>query len=49
MYKYEKLKRYNHGYCIQVYMYAFVYIDPDIMTEDDYFPDTNTFVENLKN
>ena len=33
-----------HYYCqIQVYMYPFIYVDPQTMEEEDNFPDTKTF------
>ena len=45
--KYELMKM-LHYYCRSIYMYAFMYIDPETMIQEDYFPDTKTFVAKYK-
>ena len=32
MYKYSRLNRFHHDLQIQVYMYDFMYVDPEIMS-----------------
>ena len=46
--KYAQLKRFPHDFRLQVYMYAFLYVDPETMPVETHFPDTNTFVVNYK-
>ena len=48
MCKYEQQKRFNHDRRLQVYMYDFMYVDPQKMTVGDHFPVTKTFVVNYK-
>ena len=48
MYRYEQLKKFNHDRRLQVYMYYFMYVDPDTITVVGHFPDTKTFVVNYK-
>ena len=38
MYNYAQLKRFHHDRQLQFYMYAFMYVDPDTMPVEDYFP-----------
>ena len=42
------MKRYYYYCRLQVYMYDFMYVDTDTMTEEYCFPDTKTFVKNHK-
>ena len=44
--KYALLKRFHHDRRLQVYMYAFMYANPETMPGEDYFPATTTFVNN---
>ena len=46
--KYSLMKMFHCGHRRQVYTYAFVYVDPEIMPEKDYFLNTKTFVDNYK-
>ena len=36
----KKMKRFHYDHRLQVYMYSFMYVDPEIMIEEDYFPST---------
>ena len=36
--KYALLKTFYCGWQLQVYLYAFMYIDPDTIPLEDYFP-----------
>ena len=47
--KYSQLKRFHHDRVLQVYMHAFMYVDPDTIPVQDRFTATKTFVENYKN
>ena len=40
------LKRFHHEQHLQVYMYAFMYVDPEKMPVEEYFTDTKTYVDN---
>ena len=42
------MKRLCHDHRLQVYMCDFLYVDPEIMVEGKYFPDTKIFAENYK-
>ena len=42
------MKRFYNDHQIKFYMYAFMYIDPEIISEDYYFPDIGTFVKKYK-
>ena len=44
--KYAQLKRFHHDCRIQVYMYAFMYVDPEKMSVEYNFPDTKKIVVN---
>ena len=44
--KYAQLKRLHHDLQLQVYMYAFMYVDTVTMKVEDRFPTKKTFVEN---
>ena len=46
MYRYAKLKRFCRDRQLQVYMYVFMYVDPETIPEGKYFPDTTIFVQN---
>ena len=46
--KYAQLKRFHHELRLQVYMYTFMYVDPETIPLEDHFPATKTFVENYK-
>ena len=46
--KYAQLKCFRHERQLQVYMYAFMYVDPETMTVEGRFTATKTFVENYK-
>ena len=46
MYTYAQLNRFHHDLRIQVYMYDFMYIDPEIIPVEDHFPATKIFVVN---
>ena len=48
MYKYSQLKRFHHDQRLQVYMYAFMYVYPQIMPVGDHFLDTKPFIVNYK-
>ena len=39
------MKRFKLDPWIQVYMYYFIYVDPETMEEEEYFIDTKTFFE----
>ena len=47
--KYALMKRFYHCHRLQVYMYAFMYINTEIIPVEDYFPATKTFFEIYKN
>ena len=47
--KYAQIKSFHYDYQLQVYMYNFMYVDPETMAEEEYFPSTKTFVTNYKN
>ena len=49
MHSYAQLKCFHHGLRLQVYMYNFMYVDPDTIPVQDRFTATKTFVENYKN
>ena len=46
--KYAQLKRFNHDQRLQVYMYAFMYVDTQTVPVEDHFPAAKIFVENYK-
>ena len=48
MYKYVQLKRFHHDLRIKVYMYAFMFVDPQNIPVEDHFTDTKTFFVNYK-
>ena len=41
--KYSLMQRFHHYRWIQFYVYDFMYVDPDTMSEEDYFPATLFF------
>ena len=44
--KYAQLKRFHNDLQLQVYMYAFMYVDPETMPVKDNFHPNKTFVVN---
>ena len=44
----KKMKRFHYDHRLQVYMYSFMYVYPEIMIEEDYFPSTIFVVANYK-
>ena len=46
--KYALLKMFHHHRIIQVYVYAFVYINSETIPVKAYFTATKTFVKNYK-
>ena len=46
--KYAKLKIFHHDRRLQVYMYDFMYVDPEKMSAEDHFPATTCLVVNYK-
>ena len=48
MYKYGQLKRFHHNFRLQVYIYAFMYVNTESILVEDYFPATKLFFEDHK-
>ena len=46
MYKYAQLKKFNCEHRLQVYMYTFVYVDPQNMPVEDHFSAAKNIVVN---
>ena len=46
--KYVQLKRFHYECLIEVYMYDFMYVDPETISLEDHFPDIKTFAVNYK-
>ena len=46
MNKCAQMKWFHHDLRLQVYMYDFMYVDPETMPVEAYFPATKTFIEN---
>ena len=46
--KYAQLNIIHHDRQLQVYMYDFIYVDPNTMPPEENFPDTKIFVDNYK-
>ena len=44
--KYAQMKSFHRGSRLQVYMYAFMYVDPETMPAEDHVPSTKIFVVN---
>ena len=42
--RFSQIKKFHHDCRLQIYMYAFMYIDPEKMVEEDYFQYIKTFV-----
>ena len=38
MHKYAQMKRFDYDFWFQFYIYNFVYVDPETIIEEDYFP-----------
>ena len=43
--KYAQLKRFHNDLQPQVYMYAFMYVDPETIPVEDHFTDIKTCVD----
>ena len=43
-----QLKRFHHNRRLQVYMYDFMYVDPDTMPVEEHFTATKTYAVNYK-
>ena len=48
MEKYAQPKRFHHNRQLQVYVYDFMYVDPQTMPTEDHFPAIKSFVVNYK-
>ena len=48
MYKYSQLKRFHHDCLLQVYMYAFMYVDTQTIPLEGRFFSTKIFVVDYK-
>ena len=48
MAKYAQLKRFYHDCRLQVYMYAFMYVDNETIPAEDHFPAKKTFFGKYK-
>ena len=48
MNKYAILKRFHSDRRLKVYMYDFMYVNPDSIPVEDYFPETKTFFDKYK-
>ena len=46
--KYLQLKRFNNDRRLQVYMYAFMYVDHETISVEEIFPDKKNIAENYK-
>ena len=46
--KYAQMKGCHYDHRLQVYMYAFMYVSPNILEEEEYFPTTKNIVANYK-
>ena len=46
--KYAQLNTFDHDHKLQVYIYAFVYVDPRTMPVKYHIYDTKPFIENYK-
>ena len=46
--KSAQLKRFHHDCRLQVYIYSFVYVDPETMPVGYHFPATKHFVDSYK-
>ena len=42
------MKRFFYDGRLQIYMHNFVYVDPEKMAEEDYFPDIKIFIVEYK-
>ena len=42
--KYSLMKMFHYGHLLQVYMYAFMYFNPDTILVEEYFPATKPLV-----
>ena len=46
--RYALMKRCNYDLQLQVYMYDLMYVNPETMAEENYFPATSIFFEDYK-
>ena len=44
--KYAQMKRFHHDRWLQVYIYVFMFIFPETIPDDPYFPDKKIYIEN---
>ena len=42
--RYALMKKCHPDHWFQVYMYGFLYVDPNTIPEEEYFPDNKTHV-----
>ena len=42
------MKRFHHDIWLQLYMYYFMYVDTEKISEEEYSPDTIIFVQEYK-
>ena len=45
---YTQIKRFHYNCQLQVYMYVFIYVNPEKIPDDNLFPSTRSFVKNLE-
>ena len=48
MVKYAQIKKFHRECRLQVYMYSFMYVDPEAILEDYRFPATRFFSKNTR-
>ena len=48
IYKYALMKRFHHEYQLKVYMYYFMCVYPEKITEEDYFSIIKTFLKTTR-
>ena len=46
--KYSQMKKFHYAHRLLVYIYPFIYVDTETMTEEDYFPAAKKIVVNYK-
>ena len=47
--KYTLIKRYHYDRRLKIYMHAIMYVDPETMAEEDYFPAKKYFLQTIRN
>ena len=45
---YILMQRFNHDPCLHIYMYNLMYVDTETIAQEEYLPDTRSFVETEK-